>query len=64
MEPPRVSYPWDTTSRRLAEKRRRAGEPADVMSVGEALNAEAHGVDVVNLVKARAIHKLYLSTYA
>ena len=46
-------------SRRLAEQRRRAGESEDVMSVGEALNANSHGVDVANLVEARAMHSAH-----
>ena len=43
-------------SRRLAEKRRRAGERAGRMSVGEALDVVTHGVDVTNLTETRAMN--------
>ena len=42
-------------SRRLANKRRRVGERAGRMSVGEALDVATHGVDVTNLAEARAM---------
>ena len=42
-------------SRRLAEKRRRAGERAGRMSVGDALDVFTHEADVTNLAEARAM---------
>ena len=42
-------------SKRLAEKRRRAGGRSHEMSVGEALDADTHEVDSTNLAEARAM---------
>lgn len=42
-------------SRRLADKHRRVGKGSKRMSVGEALDADTHGVDVTNLVEAHAM---------
>ena len=42
-------------SRRLADQRRRAGQPATRMSVGEALDVPTYQVDVTNLAEARAM---------
>ena len=43
-------------SDRLAEKRRRAGKSSREMSVGRALDADAHEVDSTNLAEARAMN--------
>ena len=43
-------------SERLTEKRRRAGRRSHEMSVGEALDADAHEVDETNLSEARDEH--------
>ena len=43
-------------SDRLAKKRRRAGKSSREMSVGEALDADTHEIDVTNLAEARVIH--------
>ena len=42
-------------SRRLADQRRRAGQPTARMSVGEALDVSTYQVDVTNLAEARAM---------
>ena len=42
-------------SRRLADQRRRAGQPTARMSVGEALDVSTYQVDVTNLPEARAM---------
>ena len=43
-------------SERLAKQRRRAGKSSREMSVGEALDADAHEVDATNLAEARAMN--------
>ena len=43
-------------NKRLAEKRRRAGGRSHEMSVGEALDTDAHEVDSTNLAEARAMN--------
>ena len=55
IDPTTIQFLSGMRRHRLDEKRRRADKPEVEVSVGGAFNAEAHGIGVINLAKARSL---------